>query len=286
MFAVISEPAGDSACLEITLKGRDGFMKIGRLALAALPLLLVGGGCAPVATQAGGADAAPDPAHSSRNALDWAGTYKGVLPCADCEGIETIVTLGGDGAYSTRSRYLGKGDGNSFSTQGRFTWDDRGGSILLSGDQPARYLVGENRLIRLAQDGSRITGALADHYVLVKMDESITEKYWKLVELHGKPVPALDREPHFILSAQDNRISGYAGCNGFGGSYTLDEKTSRIRFGQMASTMMACDKGMDVERGFHDVLRQADNYSLNGDSMTLNRGRMAPLARFEAVYLQ
>ena len=32
-------------------------------------------------------------AKSSENVLDWDGTYKGVTPCADCEGIETTVTL-------------------------------------------------------------------------------------------------------------------------------------------------------------------------------------------------
>ena len=25
---------------------------------------------------------------NSQNALDWAGTYKGILPCADCEGMK------------------------------------------------------------------------------------------------------------------------------------------------------------------------------------------------------
>jgi hypothetical protein len=43
---------------------------------------------------------------------------------------------------------------------------------------------------------------------------------------------------------------------------------------------------MDVEREFHAVLERADNYSLAGDHLTLNRARMAPLARFEAVYLR
>ena len=25
--------------------------------------------------------------HNSQNSLDWSGTYKGIIPCADCEGI-------------------------------------------------------------------------------------------------------------------------------------------------------------------------------------------------------
>ena len=34
--------------------------------------------------------------HNSQNSLDWSGTYKGITPCADCEGIETILTLNAD----------------------------------------------------------------------------------------------------------------------------------------------------------------------------------------------
>jgi heat shock protein HslJ len=43
---------------------------------------------------------------------------------------------------------------------------------------------------------------------------------------------------------------------------------------------------MEVETAFHDVLKMVDNYSLSGDRLTLNRARMAPLARFEAVHLR
>jgi len=256
-------------------------MKSGMAMGIAVAIMFGVGGCASVPPSAGG----PDPAHSSRNALDWAGTYRGVLPCADCEGIDTTLTLNSDGRWTSQARYLGKDD-KVFSEQGSFTWDERGGSVTLSGTEPARYLVGENRLIRLASDGSRITGALADHYVLTKVEEGMKEKRWKLVELRGKPVPAMEREPYLILRAEDGLVNGYGGCNTFGGSYTIDEATSRIRFGQLAMTLMACSEGMDVEGEFTKILEEADNYSLNGDSMTLNRGRMAPLARFEAVYLQ
>jgi|AGTN01.2.fsa_nt_gi Uncharacterized lipoprotein NlpE involved in copper resistance len=227
----------------------------------------------------------PDPAHNSRNSLDWAGAYRGVLPCADCEGIETVVILADGGTYSTQSKYLGKGT-EVFSEQGRFTWNEAGSTITLAGRQPVQYFVGENRLTRLALDGSRITGDLAENYVLTKLTDDVTEKYWKLVELNGRPVPALGREPHLILKAGDGRVNGFGGCNTFIGSYKLDPATSRISFGQVASTMMACASGMDVEHAFHEVLRTVDNYSLNGDSLTLNRARMAPLARFEAVYLR
>jgi uncharacterized lipoprotein NlpE involved in copper resistance len=43
--------------------------------------------------------ARPADVHNSRNALDWAGTYEGVLPCADCPGTKTRLTLNYDGSY-------------------------------------------------------------------------------------------------------------------------------------------------------------------------------------------
>jgi heat shock protein HslJ len=252
------------------------------LALIAAAALTAGGCAMPGDTSVA---ANPDPAHNARNSLDWAGAYRGVLPCADCSGIETIVVLAGDGPYRTQSKYLSKG-GQVFSDQGRFTWNEAGNTIAFADREPARYFVVENRLTRLALDGSRITGPLAEHYVLTKLSDSVIEKYWKLVELRGQPVPALDREPHLILKAESGRVNGFGGCNSFTGSYTLDEAASRIRFGQIVSTMMTCPTGMEVEKALHEVLRTVDNYSLNGGRLTLNRARMAPLARFEAVYLR
>ena len=35
----------------------------------------------------------PDVSHSPKRTLDYQGYYKGVLPCADCEGIETELAL-------------------------------------------------------------------------------------------------------------------------------------------------------------------------------------------------
>jgi len=115
--------------------------------------------------------------------------------------------------------------------------------------------------------------------------DGIVEKYWKLVELNGKPVPSLEREPHMILKA-DGRVNGFGGCNAFTGDYKLDASASRLGFGQIASTMMACAAGMDVEQAFHEALRRVDSYMLDGDRLMLARARMAPLARFEAVHLR
>jgi heat shock protein HslJ len=117
-------------------------------------------------------------------------------------------------------------------------------------------------------------------------DQSITNKYWKLVKLEGQEVKMAEnqeRERYFKLKTEENRVQGFSGCNTFSGSYTL-EKGMRIGFSQMASTMKACPDVNVDESAFLKVFELTDNYTINDDTLRLNVGRRAPLAVFEAVY--
>lgn len=223
-----------------------------------------------------------DGAHNSRNSLDWNGVYKGVLPCADCPGIRTTIQLTEDGHYKEETKYLGRNDAGAFNESGTFSWYDGGGKIrLANGDQ---YMVGENKLIRLKQDGTRVRGRLADHYILGKLNEKITETYWKLISLNGEKVvvdSSFKREPYLMLREKDNKVSGNAGCNQIMGSYTL-KGGNQIEFSQMASTMMACPN-LDSERAFLDAIEKVDHYSLNGEELVL-KAEDQPVATFKAVY--
>jgi heat shock protein HslJ len=111
----------------------------------------------------------------------------------------------------------------------------------------------------------------------------ILEKKWKLIELRGQPVADIinGKMPFIQLLKTDSRYVGTAGCNGIGGTYTLTGN-NRIQFSRGMSTMMACEH-MEIEQGLVEVLQMADNYSISGNTLSLNKARMAPLARFEAV---
>ena len=74
----------------------------------------------------------PTPGDNSMNALDWEGTYVGTLPCADCEGIETELTINYDGTYSYKTTYLGK-ETEAEEVTGTFQWDENGSVITLAG---------------------------------------------------------------------------------------------------------------------------------------------------------
>jgi len=120
--------------------------------------------------------------------------------------------------------------------------------------------------------------------------DDVTEKYWKLIEISGKPVvwdESATREAFIILKEEDHRVNGNGGCNTLFGTYEIDRTANRIKFSQMASTMMACTN-MEIENELKRVLEMADNYNLSADRkyLSLNRARMAPLARFEVVYLK
>ncbi|MFN3874705.1 MAG: copper resistance protein NlpE N-terminal domain-containing protein [Flavobacteriales bacterium] len=267
---------------------------------AALVFALLGACGTPQAPAPDPLPANPAPADNSRTSLDWAGTYSGTMPCADCEGIATRLTLNDDGTYLLQTQYLGKGD-ELFVHEGRFDWKGDGNHIMLQGieDGPSIYQVGENHLRQRDMEGKPITGDLADNYVLRKampmaamaarmsaepMKPSLAGTHWRLVELMGKPVPP-PAEPrqqaHIEFDAQEGRAFGNAGCNRFFAGYEIDEASGRLRFSKVGSTMMACPD-MSIEDAFHKALVQVDGYSIGEDGrLSLNKAR-APLMRFAA----
>jgi len=106
--------------------------------------------------------------HNSRNSIDYQGTYTGTMPCADCSGIRTEITLNGN-SYKMKMTYEGVDESNNtFESSGTFSWDNDGLIITLGDDKSEQYLVGENQLIALNQDGEKITGDLAHMYILKK----------------------------------------------------------------------------------------------------------------------
>jgi len=136
-------------------------------------------------------------------------------------------------------------------------------------------------------EGRKITGVFANAYVLSKSRYAILEKYWKLVELNGKLVvvgSTFVKEPHLIFKEAGNRALGNAGCNKFSLTFSTGND-DRISIHHGAITQMDCPR-MNFEREFLDALRRADNYNLIGDTFVLNKARMAPLARFNRVYLK
>ncbi|MCG2612284.1 copper resistance protein NlpE [Flavobacterium sp. SM15] len=109
----------------------------------------------------------PD-SHTSENALDWNGSYQGVVPCADCPGIETKLTLNKDKTYELSVLYQDR-EKQPTITKGNFTFDQSGSIITLDkAGKTTSYKIKEGCLTMLDRDKKEIGGALKAKYILNK----------------------------------------------------------------------------------------------------------------------
>ena len=232
------------------------------------------------------------PAKSSHNSLDWSGLYKGVIPSTTdgCSGEVVLLTINKDLTYTQQSACIETPD-KATAASGTFTWNRLGSEITLintATKAKTTYQVNENQLKKISENGKRVTYTSSDLYDLKKVQiNKITGKYWKLIEINGNPADGnYNREPHIIFK-NDKRVNGAGGCNVFNGSYELQQSTGRLKISKVITTQMACIN-MEIEGELLRVLEEVDNYTLSEDGtvLSLNKARMAPLARFEVVYLK
>jgi heat shock protein HslJ len=217
---------------------------------------------------------------------DWEGAYMGVVPCADCEGIQTMIKLNKDNSYTIQTKYLGKGP-EIFEDKGKISWDKNGFLLLLlSGDDSSLVKLSLNELTLLDKEGKPVVGQYASYCILKKEKLLITEKYWKLIELNGKPLPSIKREkePFLVLKDKGKNFGGHGGCNTLLGKYELGER-NKIAFSDLVTTMMACEDS-DTELALRDALESTDHYVIDGDFLKLEDARNKVNAKFLRVYLK
>jgi uncharacterized lipoprotein NlpE involved in copper resistance len=105
---------------------------------------------------------------ANANDLTWVGDYKGVLPCADCEGIETELELKANNTYELSEEYLGR-QRDEFKSKGSFSFDpDQSNVITLDeAGQKRKFWIGENFVeLRDLQTGKALETKL--NYKLMK----------------------------------------------------------------------------------------------------------------------
>jgi putative lipoprotein len=118
-----------------------------------------------------------------------------------------------------------------------------------------------------------------------KPNASLTDTYWKLIELRGEPAAlgAGERALHMVLNTEGSRVRGFSGCNTFTGTYKVEE--DHYQFSQMASTGRACLHGLEQEQQFLSALKDATRFKISGDSLSLYGADGQLILRFEAVCL-
>lgn len=253
--------------------------------------------------------AKPPDMHTSQNSLDWAGVYEGVLPCADCPGIKTRLTLNRDGSYELSTLYLDRQVAPQIA-RGRFSWNAGGNAIALDANGDGqRFAVGEGRLSQLNRDGSP-TGTQSPNRVLTMVPPAsaasppgaalvpILEAHrWTLesaTDAQGRRIETVSPAPGhaFVFSFSGPRLSVQGHCNRMNGGYRIDA-AGQLSVDRMAATMMACEAPamqadaalstllaqplkVDLVKGPSPVLRLT---SVNQEVLVL-RGESTPEARY------
>lgn len=219
-----------------------------------------------------------DPAHNSRNALDWAGSYEGVTPCADCPGIQMRLTLMDGERYELSTLYLERQRAPD-TVQGQFEWDADGNAITLdAAGHGQRFQVGEGRLLLLNLDGSAVSWdtpyrvlslQIGDSIMQASSSAGITEAppeqvlqdhAWTLDSASaadGEELEALLPAGHrFVLHFDAERLSIQGGCNAMNGEWWLDA-AGQLGTGQLMSTKKACEAAlMDADQALAGMLSQ------------------------------
>lgn len=89
---------------------------------------------------------------------------------------------------------------------------------------------------------------------------------WVLERIQGK---VLDKAYSPTLSlSKDGKVSGFAGCNRFGGSFS--EQDGQLTFSKLFSTRRACaQEKMELEQRYLSVLGQVTDFQVNENELVL-----------------
>ena len=109
----------------------------------------------PQAVEADSAQAQPEEAAKAEAPKKHVGEFSGKLPCADCPGIETKLTLNEDGSFLLDETYLETKDGQ-FTAKGSYEVSADGAFVTLKeegNDKPRVFLVEEDAVYLVEKVG-------------------------------------------------------------------------------------------------------------------------------------
>ncbi|MEC7119698.1 MAG: META domain-containing protein [Pseudomonadota bacterium] len=103
------------------------------------------------------------------------------------------------------------------------------------------------------------------------------------IELDGQAIPAPpEHQQPITLILSEQGVSGYSGCNGFGGQ--LSHQGNQISISQIFSTMRACMDGYgELEHSYTKALTDAVSIQKNGARIELRDAKNTVRVAFKLI---
>lgn len=98
----------------------------------------------------------------------------------------------------------------------------------------------------------------------------LSDGEWTLQSIKGESITGLKKPITLKITTADKRAVGYAGCNQYFSSYTLEGKT--ISFASVGRTRMYCKDTMETEEKFLEVLGSVNTYKQEENKLLLLDG--------------
>ena len=112
-------------------------------------------------------------ANSMDKSLEFHGVFYGFLPCNDCNGIKTTLSL------KQKNNYLlvtqpARESSREYYEKGKYSWNDENHTVVLTPHKESGirqyHIENEGTLVQLSSGGARMTGDEADRYILRRSD--------------------------------------------------------------------------------------------------------------------
>lgn len=127
-------------------------------------------------------------------------TYSGILPCADCRGVSTVITIDRTKrTFRMEERFLGR-DESVLRTDGRLRFDRNGNCVLfVEGEIKGRYRMTSRTLTMLDRERHGMTDQPAAGYVLRRTKVMTSNAAWSRKKAAGVDFIAFGNEPFWSL---------------------------------------------------------------------------------------
>lgn len=105
--------------------------------------------------------------------LEFHGVFYGYLPCKDCDGIKTTLSLKQNNNYLLVTQPA-KESSKEFYEKGKYSWNDENHTVVLTSRNESNirqyHIKDEGTLILLNSDGTQMTREQSDSYILRRSD--------------------------------------------------------------------------------------------------------------------